>query len=275
MCSVIAPFFVCIASLIFCKGYSQKSLEGLITTEKDFAAYSIAVNTKEAFLKYIDSAAIHLDNKGNVINGAAFWTNAEKRNTKLNWWPEYSELSASHDFGFNTGPWKLYPSSINDTPVARGHFVTIRHLDKNNHWKFLLDLGISYPVNAMSKPSKPETKQSEGSNKKTANIIEIERSFIQSYEKNIGSAYATWLSSKSRVNRNGYIPAKNKEEQKTYIDSLPLHVAFQPLGSYVSPSNDLAVVYGNTISNGKKENYMRIWRREQNRWKIALEVVRF
>ncbi len=128
---------------------------------------------------------------------------------------------------------------IIDTPVAQGHFVTIWHLDKNNEWKFMLDLGISYRVNVISKPSKLETSQSKASNKGTTDIMEVEKSFIELYNKNISSAYIMWLSLKSRLNRNGYIPAKNKEEQKKYIESLPLQVAFQPLGSSSHPQTIL------------------------------------
>jgi hypothetical protein len=59
----------------------------------------------------------------------------------LNWHPQFAEISASEDFGYTTGPW-TYQNSLADTVIARGQYSTVWHLDKNGHWKFLVDFGI-------------------------------------------------------------------------------------------------------------------------------------
>jgi hypothetical protein len=43
----------------------------------------------------------------------------------------------------------------------------------------------------------------------------------------------------------------------------------------VSSLPDMGYTYGTTVSNGKSENYLRIWRREKTGWKIAVEVLRY
>ena len=39
-----------------CRAAAQKNIEGLIQAERNFAAYSVANNTKDAFLNYLDSS---------------------------------------------------------------------------------------------------------------------------------------------------------------------------------------------------------------------------
>ena len=58
-------------------------------------------------------------------------------------------------------------------------------------------------------------------------------------------------------------------------DSFPVKVDYTILGSGIADSKDLGYVYGKLVVNGKTDNYLRIWRRESNAWKIVLEVLRY
>ena len=78
----------------------------MIQAEKDFAAYSVAHSTKEAFLEYIDSSSMMFDN-GEPVKAIEFWNKREKKPGVLNWRPQYAEISASGDFGYTTGPMDL------------------------------------------------------------------------------------------------------------------------------------------------------------------------
>src|SRR5258708_25344796 len=78
---------------------AQRTIDGLINAEKSFAAYSVAHGTKDAFLKFADSAGIAFD-QGKPVHAIETWNKREKRPGVLNWQPEYAEISASGDFGF-------------------------------------------------------------------------------------------------------------------------------------------------------------------------------
>jgi len=269
-------FFVALTILFF-RSYSQSNINGLIAAEKSFAAYAIANNTKDAFLKNIDSTAVYLDKDGNSINGFEHWSKAEKSSAKLNWMPEYAEISSSGDFGYTTGPWYLYQKLLSGKPAARGHFITIWHLNNNNEWKFLLDLGVSYQSS-----STPKTTAAVGTkvNRKSVDntpvdIVSIDKAFIQLFLQSPSTAYRKYLSKNARLNKSDVLPAVNTTNKNRYITSIPAGLTFSPLGSFTSHANDLSVVYGNTIINGKKEPYLRIWRKEKHGWKIALEVLHY
>ena len=106
-------------------------------------------------------------------------------------------------------------------------------------------------------------------------LKETEEKFIQSYKVQEKQAYRSFLSSNSRLNYAGYLPALNSTERKALVDSLPANIDYTIVGFGSSPKNDLGYVYGTTAINDKHEGYLRIWRREKDGWKIAVEVLRF
>jgi ketosteroid isomerase-like protein len=254
---------------------AQKGIDGLIQAEKNFAAYSVANSTKEAFLKFLDSTGIVFDN-GKPVNGIETWNKREKRPGVLNWSPQYAEIAASGDFGYTTGPW-TFQNSLNDTVIARGQYTTVWHIDKNGEWKFLVDLGVgNTPANAPTELKKINAP------KQTIDYIEhvsqlgiAENKFQQMFAENKPKAYKTFLSAESILNRNGYLPAINSGDQHLLIDSTPISVQYKMNGIGSSLKEDMGYIYGTTIINGKAENFLRIWRRERNGWKIALEVLRY
>lgn len=251
---------------------AQKNIDGLINAEKGFAAYSVAHGTKDAFLKFADSNGIVFD-KGKATNAIQFWNSRDKRPGILNWWPEFVEIASSNDFGYTTGPWEF---KMNDTVVARGQFTTVWHLTQNDEWKFLVDLGVgNTPKYLMLSLTTVKAKKITG-NPSANEVLNAEQSFIDAYKREKVKAYKTYLSDKSVLNRNGLAyPASVKKSRAKFIDKTPSNIQFTITGSGIAPTGDLAYVYGNTLINDKPENYLRIWRKEKQRWKIALEVLRY
>jgi hypothetical protein len=102
---------------------------------------------------------------------------------------------------------------------------------------------------------------------------EAEATFIQAYNTQGVAAYNSFLSSQSRINHSGFLPATNAAERKALLDSLPRNISYTILGSGVAPGTDLGYVYGSALINDKQDGYLRIWRKETNGWKIAVEVL--
>jgi hypothetical protein len=262
-------------SVCLLQASAQKGIDGLIQSERNFAAYSVANSTKEAFLKFLDSAGIVFDNS-KPVNGIETWNKREKRPGVLNWYPQYAEIAISGDFGYTTGPW-TFQNSLNDTVIARGQYTTVWHINKNGEWKFLVDLGVSNtPVNPATDIKKINVP------KQTIDYIEhvsqlgiAENKFQQLFAENKPKAYKTFLSAESILNRNGYLPAINPTDQQFLIDSTPTSLKYKMNGIESSVREDIGYIYGTTTINGKSENYLRIWRREKEGWKIALEVMRY
>jgi hypothetical protein len=256
---------------------AQKGIDNLIKAEKDFAAYSVAHSTKEAFQQFIDSNSIMFDN-GKAVKAIEFWEKREKNSGVLNWRPQYAEISASEDFGYTTGPWTFQPTK-SDTVVARGQYITVWHINKNGEWKFLVDLGVSNtPANTIGDVRIIDAPKQEENKKAIPHIsplVTAENSFNKLFENKKSKAYKTWLSRQSILNRHGSLPAVTSAERQSIIDSTPAGLKYTMNGWGISQVPDMGYTYGTTVINDKTENYLRIWRREKNGWKIAVEVLRY
>ena len=267
-------FFIAIV-LLSTRIFGQRSIDSLIQAEKNFANTSLVVSTNEAFIKFIDTAGIVFD-KGKPVNGLHLYSNSQRRPGILTWEPEYAEIASSNDFGYTTGPWKFYQNSPKDNPVAEGYFVTVWHLTDHNQWKFLIDFGIT----CAKKNKKVTVKKRSAGNLKLEqenpqSLNQAEEKFIQAYTSQGAKAYDSFLSSQSRINYAGFLPATNSGERKILLDSLPSNIHYTILGSGMSPRKDLGYVYGSAVINDKQDGYLRIWRKEENGWKIAVEVLHF
>lgn len=259
--------------LIAINSFAQKNIDGLITAEKNFAAYSVANSTKEAFLKFLDSSGIVFD-KQKAVNGIQVWNAREKRPGILNWWPQYAEISSSSDFGYTTGPW-TFQSSLNDSVEARGIYTTVWHINKQGEWKFLIDLGVgNTPASSSKNINEMGIIKTSIKQKDTLTLISAEKDFIEIFKQDSKKAYRKYLSTQSILNHTGRSSAVTEADQKIMIDSISSSIEYRIDGWGISNGLDLGYIYGTTVLNGKTENYQRIWRHEKNGWKIALEVLR-
>ena len=268
--SLLILFFVCFQNI-----QAQKGIDSLIRAEKDFAAYSVTNGTKEAFLKFLDSAGI-IFNNGSPANGIMTWKKREKAPGVLNWHPQVAEISVSGDFGYTTGPW-TFQNSSNDTVVARGQYTTVWQINRKGEWKFLVDLGVTNtPPGLTTEVKKIDVaKRSSSSATQHDSPVIAENNFLAAVSTNKSKAYKKYLSPKSILNRNGYMPATNSADQRKLLDMTTSSIQYKLDGAGMSPSMDLGYAYGTTTINGKTDNYLRIWRWEKDEWKIALEVLRY
>ena len=253
---------------------AQRTIDGLIDAEKNFAAYSVEHGTKNAFLKFLDSNGVVFE-QGKAVNGIESWNKKQERPGILNWHPQFAEIASSNDFGYTTGPWTFQPNTVSDSVVARGQYFTVWHIDKNGEWKFLTDLGVGKMPEVAFSATKKITAKKISNSGFIDQVLKAEENFIAAYGENKAKAYKKLLSNKTILLRNGRLPATSVDDQEVVIKQTPSHIEFTIAGSGIAPSGDLAFIYGNTKSNGKAENYLHIWRREKEGWRIALEVLRY
>ena len=263
---------------LFCNHFSfgQKPIDNLIQAEKDFASYSVANSTKEAFLKFLDSNGIVFDN-GKAVNGIELWNKRESRPGILNWYPLFAEIAASGDFGYTTGPWTFQPKTIQDSVVARGQYSTVWHKDEKGEWRFLIDLGSNNtPAAGIAEVLKIERTNQEYKSGNRKSLVKAEKKFIKLSGKSSRDAYKNNISFLfCLLNRNSTALGWFQDAYYKIFDSMPAKIQYSILGSGIALSGDLGYVYGITEINGKTDNYLRIWRREREGWKIAVEVLRY
>ena len=254
--------------------HAQSNIDGLAKAERNFAAYAVANGTKPAFLQFADSNGIMFDN-GKPVNAISYWNARDSRPGVLNWQPDYVEIASSHDFGYTTGPWTYQPKSIDDSITARGRFITVWHINNKGEWKFLVDLGVTnVPQLQDTILRKIEITDASIQPGTSETLMQAEKEFATAAAQLLKDAYEKSLSARTHLSRNGVAPAKSTEEIAAITSKSPESIQFAPIASGIARSGDIGYVYGTSTANGKTDNYLHIWRKEKDGWKIALEVLR-
>ena len=257
---------------MFTRIIAAQSLNEVVSAELAFANTARTETMKKAFLKYMDSAAVVFD-KGDIHNGIAFWNKADESNGKLLWHPSFYAASSAGDMGFTTGPWEYRPT-MNDSVAASGQYTTVWTRNRKGEWKFLVDLGVYYRGSLFTDQSLSSCALLSPSNKKDTSIFAIENNFLQTFAANRQQAFEQFLHTNSWLNTDGKHPLKTSAAILTELNGLPPETSFQPVAGGISSSHDLAYIYGTVQYSNKKENYLRIWGREEQGWKILLQVLK-
>jgi ketosteroid isomerase-like protein len=253
---------------------AQKNIDGLINAEKSFAAMALQQGTRSAFLHYLDSNGVVFE-KGKAVNGKAVWQARPDNKARLEWGPERAEISSSGDFGYTTGPWNFRKEKPTDSILASGQYNTVWWCNEKGEWRFLTDLGISTPsAREPGTMQKFPTKPFRANPANNMDLRTTEEAFIALVQQDRSAAYLQFLAEESLLERNGSQPAVKSADKQKLIDQTPIPLKYTITGTGMAVSKDLGYVYGSFEYQGKTENYLRIWRKEDKGWKIALEAIR-
>jgi len=254
--------------------HAQQAVDDLISAEKKFAAISKEQSTRIAFLTSIDSNCVGF-REGNLINAFTEWSNRPEATYKLTWQPEYAVIASSGEIGFTTGPWELRPSSLSDTPIARGHYTTIWKKGLSGKWKAVCDIGTSYNTAYIpSKDIKSKTLLHDSAPAlDSISAIAVEKNFIKGFEKDSIAAYSDCITADTWFNMNDHHPACNQATIEEAIHQIPSDLKFNPSGIWVSSSNDMICVYGIATHGTQKTGYQRVWGLQNGQWKLLIQVM--
>ena len=256
------------------------SLQKLIEAEWSFINLAKETNTHDAFLAQFTDETV-LFGEG-PVNAKKSYENQKPNAGWLKWEPVYSDIAASGDFGYNTGPWEFRAAKTDENAVAFGQFVSLWRKQEDGNWKLLLDIGINHP-----KPSSvPQWKSSSIELTKRKNVEskeslqQLEQNFINAQLKNKVSAYRESQSLEIRLYRPGKEPITESSAVASYLEQEPV-VQYHFVDGGMSSTADLAYAYGTAIvqltpSQTKAANYLRIWKNEKDKgWKIVLDLVTY
>jgi hypothetical protein len=252
---------------------NAQHITGLVEAENNFAKYAVDHNVKEAFLRFMDTAAIVFE-KGEIKKARATWQARPANNTKIIWEPAFAIVSAGGDLGITTGPWYV-KVPVNDTVRERGAFSTVWIKKDSADWKFLVDIGIDHNVKTNVKDVSLIELTHKGTPGYDAQrfMLQSEQNFITNYKNRGKAVYNEVADADIRFLTNGFAPVSMAANMNTALANIPDGIAFEAVGSGVSKDGDLGYVYGYATLNGKKENYMRVWRRVGRKWTLLLQTL--
>jgi ketosteroid isomerase-like protein len=266
--------YLLLVSCCYCMNARAQDAQQIINAEKSFAAYAKDVDTRSAFLAFMDTGAVMFVS-GKPQNAIAAWAQTPPSTDKLLWSPAFAGISISDDLGFPTGPWQ-YKKTLADTATAAGVFTSVWRKNAKGQWKNIVDLGYAFVKPAYLEPEikiSPSLPSSKPVRK--VNIIELDQQLIRRYNAQGGIAFENVLAEDCWSNINGAEPCTTPQQHFKALPLIPGGLTMTPSGSGLSMSGDLAYVYGVVDNKKGKENYLRVWKQTTEGWKIILQVLQW
>lgn len=257
----------------FSFAFSQQKTIDLVEAEKSFARYALEHNTRDAFLKFMDSNALVFE-KGEIQKARQTWEAKQPNSSKLIWEPAFAIISTAGDLGVTTGPWQFKPSA-NDSAVASGVFTSVWIL-KNNEWKWLVDIGVEHNLKTpvFTSVASIELNHIERTTYDAARyLLAAEQNFINTYSTGGKEAYNSIADNDVYLINPGQLPVSGRNNIDAALVNMSGAVQFQAVGSGVSKDGDIGYVYGYANEKDKKGNYLRIWRRIGRKWTLLLQTL--
>jgi ketosteroid isomerase-like protein len=238
--------------LLFASLCVASDLQSLLQTERDFAAASIKMGMREAFLAFLadDSVLFRPDE----VPGKEWMENHPPRGGILTWEPSLAE--AASDLGYTSGPWEFREKSLQDKPVAYGYFVTLWKKQSDGKWKVVLDTGTTNPT-----PTAPATLSLPPTN--AAKTPGEEPLKVDTALCNKSKNAADLLADSVIVFRDDAVPVIGKEAAAAAMNQ-----SCTPEKGFSSSDGLLGYTYGKY----EKGSYVRIWKNIAGSWKLLIDV---
>jgi ketosteroid isomerase-like protein len=246
----------------------------LAAAESAFAAQSVREGMKAAFLSWLAPGATMF--RDGPVDGPALVAGRPDPPIVLDWRPAFVEVAASGELGLSTGPWKL--ASRQDPAAAphHGQFVSVWKREAQGPWRVHIDLGIEHVGAALADaPLLARTTPAAG-RPGAGTIAQAEAAFAsRAAADGDGAAYAAFASPGIRLYRNGFPPYLGREPALASPAAGSARTAWTLDRHGVAASGDLGYAVGRLgpapgVAAG---DFVRIWRREAEGWRIAADVV--
>lgn len=254
---------------------AQKSLAGLIGAEKAFAAYTGSHSIREGFLAFMDSTGL-VFKKGKPINAMENYQNQNSGKAILSWKPDFAVISSSGNLGVTAGPYELRAEKMSDQPIAKGSFSSVWKMNSKAEWKNIIDLGTGYgEIRVPDKGSFQLQLKEKNEHPSDFARVRIADSLLNSALSNHNNILQKFLMNETRLQLNGQLPAKGKQQVTQRLLAIPAGITFAYAGGGISDSRDLVYIYGITHRENRADNYLRIWVFRENEWKVILQTIRW
>jgi ketosteroid isomerase-like protein len=253
--------------------------ESLAAAERAFAAQSVRDGMRQAFIAHFAEDGVMV--RSGWVNARAALAGQPQAPFALDWRPVFVETAASGELGVSTGPWR---ASAPGEAAAHGQFVSVWRRGELGAWEVAVDLGISHDGAALwDAPLAAATVSATGG--APGEGIDAAEARFERDAARLGTpaAYAANAAATLRWYRNGAPPQIRQIRGRTpnsanseSVPELP-SLAWRVERVEAARSADLGYARGTYASAADPAHalgcFLRVWRREDGRWRIALDVM--
>ncbi len=260
------------------------ALTSLVQAERDFAKYSVAQGTREAFLNFFSDEGINFRPHPTKTREALLKRPAPSAPSAfvLDWAPLVAEVSQAGDLGYTTGPYVLENSGNKEK--QHGLYSSVWKKQSDGSWKVVLDIGVRTPAAIASLDATlitPQDAAAAGRQPRTEESLRTLNEAVQGLARitavqGLEAAYDRYAAQRIRVHRQEAPPILGLRALRQWLASQPRKMKLEALKT--EASGDLGYSYGSynlTTGEGSNEKgyYTHFWRWLGNDgWHIVFEV---
>ena len=144
MRSRFVTFLICLWIFLSCRSEDDQAAEreNLLQADKQFAALSAKAGAAEAFLEYLDSAAVQISGSSGPVHGRNNIFNRMKPSDTtytLLWEPQFADVSRCADMGWTWGTYVM--TVMADSSQVHGHYLNVWTKKSDGTWRVVADIG--------------------------------------------------------------------------------------------------------------------------------------
>jgi len=252
---------------------SIEAAASLAATETAFAAHSVREGMRAAFIAHFAPDGVFI--REGWTAARAYLEPRPDPPIVLDWRPAFVLVAVSGELGLSTGPWKLTSKAKPEAAPAYGQFISIWRREGNEPWRVLADLGISHPApDLWDSPLESGAVRTSGTGA-AGSLASAEQRFADDARRSgLHAAYTSHASAKMRLYRNGKAPAIGREAIALVEDpGRPIAWTIERMGTARSADFGYALGRYSVADEAVSGYFLRVWIREDDRWRIALDVV--
>ncbi|MEX0691791.1 MAG: nuclear transport factor 2 family protein [Gemmatimonadales bacterium] len=250
----------------------------LVARERAFAALSVDSGMRPAFLTFLADSSVLF--RPHPVPGRAWMAGRPDPPGILNWRPTFAMVSGRRDLGWTTGP---YTYTL-EGDTSHGHFVSVWKREAPGRWEVWLDLGVSHPpedvrdhIDHISLPSADAGTPAA----LRIDLLRRDRLLLNAARTNMRRAFTEGYAPNAQMYRPGDVPTLLRADWLRALPTGPTTLNWEPTDARASSGGDLGVTLGALTGSGNpgwripagSYRYVRIWRREAERWQVILEIV--
>jgi ketosteroid isomerase-like protein len=274
--------FVILAS--FTVAVSAADPASLVQNEYAFARDVAAHGIRDGFLMHLDKQSVTFAPR--PVNAYDFYTQRKPGSSKLSWYPAFALVSASGDFGVDTGPWTADWIQDGKAQSAHGEWLSVWARDKSGAWRALFDGGVSHPAPTTAAQALdentpvmqlPASKDPVPSTDEVQSDVERQETLFSNDAVNgLKATYGSVAAEDIRLLLEGAYPLVGRDMVLKAMPETPAGLQWVPMGNSVAKSGDLGYVYGMTYKSTDEKHetpqgvYMHVWRRDAAGWKLVI-----
>lgn len=247
----------------------------LAAAESAFAAQSVREGMRAAFLAWLAPGATLF--RDGPVDGPEFIRARPDPPVVLDWRPVFVEVAASGEMGLSTGPWTLTSRKDPQAPPRHGQFVSVWKRETGGPWRVRVDLGITHPGPFLADAPLQASTTPRAAADPAGTLAQAESNFAElAARSGDAAAYAAWMSKGVRVYRDGHAPFLGRASALASAAIGVERTAWTVESRESSASGDFGYATGRYAAapgGPAAGHFLRVWRREAEGWRIALDVL--